>query len=375
MAETPDTDFSSNNIRLNAREWLVALGLFAFIILATPLLWRSSEHIETHPDYRVPYDLSNDYWVYDRHLRRLPAEAIAVVGDSVVWGEYVDRNGTVSHFLSEQTGRPFINAGVNGLYPLALEGLIKHHGAALQNRKVLLHCNLLWLSSPERDLQTPKEQTFNHPALIPQISPRIPSYHADTETRLVRTIENRVAFFTWVNHLQESHFDQKSIPQWTIAEAKNNPDSHPNNYANPLAQIQMTVPPEKTNDPIRGTASPRHKRWSGTRRELDWVPLETSLQWRAFQRLVRLLKSRGNDVYVVVGPLNQHMLTGENRTRFKKLGSGVAIWLTKYEIPHFAPDPLPSVQYADASHPLTQGYQQLAKKILTEKSFTDWLGH
>lgn len=374
MAETPDNDFSSNNIRLNACEWLMALGLFAVIILVTPPLWRSAEKIETHADYRVPFELSNDYWVFDRHTRRLPAEAIAVVGDSVVWGEYVDRNGTLPHFLSEQTGRPFINAGVNGLYPLALEGLIKHHGAALQNRKVLLHCNLLWLSSPERDLQTPKEQTFNHPALIPQISPRIPSYHADTETRLVRTIENRVAFFTWVNHLQESHFDQKSIPQWTIAEAKNNPDFHPNSYANPLVQIRMTVPPEKTNDPDRGTASPRHQPWSGARRELDWVPLETSLQWRAFQRLVNLLKSRGNDVYVVVGPLNQHMLAEENLVRFRELRSGVTAWLTKSKIPHWAGDALPTEQYADASHPLTQGYRQLAKTLAGEKSFNDWFG-
>ena len=375
MAETPDNDFSSNNIRLNAREWLVTLGLFAVIFLATPPLWRSVEHIETHPDYRVPYDLSNDYWVYDRHLRRVPAEAIAVVGDSVVWGEYVDRNGTVSHFLSEQTGRPFINAGVNGLYPLALEGLIKHHGAALRNRKVLLHCNLLWLSSPERDLQTPKEQTFNHPALIPQISPRIPSYNADTETRLVRTIENRVAFFTWVNHLQEAHFDSKSIPKWTTAQAADNPNAYPNSYANPLAQIRMTIPPEKTNDPERGLNSPRHQPWSGACRELDWVPLETSLQWRAFQRLVHLLKSRGNDVYVVVGPLNHHMLTETNRGRFKKLRGGVADWLKQSEILYFALDPLPSELYADASHPLTQGYQQLVKKILAEQSFMDWLGH
>jgi hypothetical protein len=374
MAKTPDNDFSSNNIRLNAREWLVALGLFALIILATPPLWRSAEKIEAHPDYRVPYELSNDYWVFDRHLRRIPAGAIAVVGDSVVWGEYVARTGTLSHFLNEQTGRPFVNAGVNGLYPLALEGLIAHHGQAIRNRKVLFHCNLLWLSSPERDLQTAKEQSFNHPALIPQFSPRIPSYHADTETRLVHAIKNRVAIFTWVNHLQEAHFEQQSIPQWTIAEAEDNPDAHPNSYANPLTQIRMTVPVKKTNDPERGLNSPRHQPWSGARRELDWVPLESSLQWEAFQRLVHLLKSRGNDVFVVVGPLNQHLLTEANQGRFKKLRGGVTNWLKQSEIPHFAPDPLPTEMYADASHPLTQGYQQLAEKILAEKSFKDWLG-
>jgi hypothetical protein len=376
MNNDPCTGSNSNNILLSLREWLVALVIFVVIVIATPILWRHSEKPKpSFPDYRVPYLLSNDYWVYDHHVRQMATETIPIVGDSVVWGEYVSRDGTLSHFLSEQADHSFANAGVNGLYPLALEGLIEHHGSSIRNRKVLLHCNLLWLSSPERDLQSPKEQVFNHPQLIPQFSVRIPSYHARIETRITREIGNRMPFLTWINHLQEAHFGQQSIPQWSVAQAEDNPDSYPNSYANPLAQIRMSIPGEPVNDPERGTDSPRHQSWAGSPQNLDWVALENSLQWHAFQRLVSRLQSRGNDVYVIVGPLNQHKLTVANRGRFLKLENGVGRWLSKNNVRYWIAATLPSKSYADASHPLTEGYRELAGKILGEQSFTEWLDH
>ncbi len=123
-----------------------------------------------------------------------------------------------------------------------------------------------------------------------------------------------------------------------------------------------------------GTSSPRHKPWTGNPQSLEWVPLESSLQWQAFQRLVGHLQSRGNDIYVIVGPLNQHKLTEANRARFLKLENDVGTWLKENNIPHWIADTLPSKLYADASHPLTQGYRELAEEILGGKSFTEWLG-
>ncbi|MDP7107110.1 MAG: hypothetical protein QGH41_08540, partial [Roseibacillus sp.] len=93
-----------------------------------------------------------------------------------------------------------------------------------------------------------------------------------------------------------------------VAEAEDDPEIYPNSYANPLAQIGMSVPGETADDPERGTSSSRHRPWGGSPQSLDWVPLGNSLQWQGFQRLVRQLQARGNDVYVVVGPLNQHKL-------------------------------------------------------------------
>src|SRR5437868_10428370 len=61
----PDTIALSNGIRLSGRQWL-GLGLFAALILAfAPSLWNRAEKFALEPDYRMPHDLSSDYWLYD----------------------------------------------------------------------------------------------------------------------------------------------------------------------------------------------------------------------------------------------------------------------------------------------------------------------
>ena len=59
------------------------------------------EHFETDADYRMPYSLSRDYWLYERRLERVEPSRIVLLGDSVIWGEYVLPDGTLSHFLNE----------------------------------------------------------------------------------------------------------------------------------------------------------------------------------------------------------------------------------------------------------------------------------
>ena len=98
-------------------------------------------------------------------------------------------------------------------------------------------------------------------------------------------------------------------------------------------------------------------------------------RWPYPDRLVRRLQARGNDVYVIVGPLNQHKLTEANRVRFLELENGAAMWLKKNGIQYWVADTLPSGSYADASHPLTRGYRELAEKMLDQESFTEWIAH
>src|SRR5437588_9174797 len=121
--EIPETPFV-NEMRLNARHWTVVFGILTIVTLLTPQLWKRLERFQTGPDYRIPYALSKDYWLYQRHLEQIAPTNVVVLGDSVMWGEYVLPDGTLSHFLNEQSGQPakFVNAGVNGLFPLALEG-------------------------------------------------------------------------------------------------------------------------------------------------------------------------------------------------------------------------------------------------------------
>ena len=367
-----------NAMRLSAREWLAVAAIVTVVLLATPWVWKKVERFDTSSDYRIPYPLSKDYWLYERRLDRLTPANIVVLGDSVIWGEYVRPDGTLPYFLSEQSGQPgrFVNAGVNGLFPLAFEGLIRDYGEPLRHRKVILHCNVLWMSSPKADLHTEKEERFNHAELVPQFFPRIPSYKADLNRRLAVVIEQHFTFSQWANHLQVAYFGQKNILTWTLEEDGATPSHWPNVYKNPLAQITFTVPTEPASDPERGPSTPRHKPWSTTGEgstRFEWVELDQSLQWAAFQRLVELLQSRDNDVLVIVGPFNEHVMAVENRQGFRQLRNGIAEWLTMNHIACVVPDALPSVLYADASHPLTEGYQHLANKLRSDVVFRKWL--
>lgn len=366
-----------NELRLTGRQWLLVGGIVLAFVLLAPRVWRAAERFDTGPDYRLPYVLSKDYWLYERRLGELPANRTVLIGDSVVWGEYVLPDGTLSHFLNQEAGQPdaFVNAGVNGLFPLALEGLVEHYGGALRHRKVILHCNLLWMSSPKADLSTKKEERFNHARLVPQFTPSLPCYRADASERLGIVMERNFPVLSWVNHLQCVSFNQKSIPDWTLEPGTGEVPTHPNAYKNPLAQLTLHVPAAPAADPERGPASARHKPWSTTGEgstRFEWMPLEASLQWVAFQRLTRLLRARGNDMLVVIGPFNEHMMAEDNRAAYRQLRDGVAAWLKENQVPAIVPEPLASPLYADASHPLTEGYRVLARQLQSDPAFQAW---
>ena len=372
----PETAFV-NEVRLRGSQWAIVFGIVLAVAALTPPIWKKVERFETGPDYRIPYALSRDYWLYQRRLARTGPGQIVVLGDSVIWGEYVLPDGTLSHFLNaEMGGDRFVNGGVNGLFPLALEGLVRCYTGPLRRQKVMLHGNVLWMTSPKADLSTDKEEQFNHAALVPQFSPRIPCYRADANDRLNAIVERNVPFLAWVSHLQNAYFGEKSIPKWTLAEEGGDPPVDPNAYRNPLSQITLTVPSAPPDDPQRGPRSPRHKPWSTNavgRTQFEWVPLENSLQWGAFQRVVNVLRERGNDLLVVLGPFNEHIMAPENRPGYSLTRDAIAAWLAQQQIPLVAPETLPSLLYADASHPLTEGYQLLAQRLSTDATFRKWL--
>ncbi len=377
LGDSPEIPFV-NEVRLSSRQWGVVFVILAFVVTLTPSVWKKLERFETGLDYRIPYALSKDYWLYEHRLQRLKPTNIVMLGDSVVWGEYVLPNGTWSHFLNQEAGATdlFVNGGVNGLYPLALDGLIRCYGRPLNRQKVILHCNVLWMTSPKADLSTEKEEPFNHAALVPQFNPRIPCYRADASERLNAIMERNIPFFEWVSHLQNAYFAQQSIPKWTLAEEGGDPPRYPNAYRNPFSQIALAVPIEPPGDPLRGPQSSRHKPWStnatGTTR-FEWVGLDQSLQWRAFQRLISTVHGRGNDVLVVLGPFNENIMAEENRPAYRKVRGEILRWFAQNKIPHVAPELLPSVLYADASHPLTEGYQLLATRLFADATFRNWM--
>jgi hypothetical protein len=378
-AGAKEIPFGVNEVRLNLRQWGIAFFIVGGFLLLTPRIWEKVERFDTGPDYRLPYQLSKDYWLYGRRLRQVSEpDKVIVLGDSVIWGEYVLPDGTLPHFLNQCTGATnrFINAGLNGLFPLAQEGLIKYYSGSLRKRKVLLHCNVLWMTSPKADLSTPKEEQFNHSGLVPQFRPRIPCYRADANERLSVLVERNVDFISWVGHLQNAYFGQQSILNWTLANDGGSPPDYPNSWKNPLSQIRLTVPAASAEDPQRGPASPRHKAWStdgqGTT-VFEWVDLDRSLQWQAFQRVLEELRERGNDILVLLGPFNEHMLAQENRGAYQQLRHGIIQWLKENRVAALVPEPLPGELYADASHPLTQGYELLSRQLCADVGFQEWL--
>lgn len=383
--EDPESPFGPNAMRLGPRPWIAFAVILLLLNFLVPRLWSRIERFAPGPDYRIPYALSNDYWQIGRWFKAAAApDRVVVIGDSVIWGEYVGADGTLPHCLSAQSGfeagKPdrFANCGVNGFFPLAIEGLVHHYGQGLRDSKVILEADVLWMTSPRRDLSAAKADTFNHTQLVPQFWPRIPTYRADLNERLGAVIQCNVGFLAWVGHIQNAYFDQKSVTDWTLADDGQSPPHYPNLWRNPLAQITMSVNPAPAADPERGPSSPRHVAWFKSGKEplaYDWVPLDRSLQWAAFQRTCDALRARGNDVFVLLVPFNEHMIVEDNRPAFRKTAGAIDAWLTEKKIPHLAPPTLPSELYADASHPLTAGYDQIAKDMYAQPEFRNWLAN
>jgi hypothetical protein len=67
------------------------------------------------------------------------------------------------------------------------------------------------------------------------------------------------------------------------------------------------------------------------------------------------------------------MLAEDNQEPYRKLRDGIVDWLRANHIPFVVPETLPSQLYADASHPLTEGYELLAKRLYASQSFQHWL--
>jgi len=359
-----EVPYSSNCVRLSPREWLVIGIVFPALLCLVPALWERIEKLTPEPDYRLPYELSSDYWLLGRYCRWACSRyETLVIGDSMVWGHYVSKDNTLSHHLNENAGRnQFANLGVDGIHPAALAGLLKYYGRDIKGKNVILHFNPLWMSSRKHDLQTDKEFHFNHPKLVPQFTPDIPCYKDSYSKRLRAVMERYITFLSWTSHLKIAYFENLALPRWTLEHPYNLPkfEIRPSN-----AGFQLV--------PAAGGSKfeiPRPEGAAGiAKQDFQWVEPETSLQWGFFQRSVELLKARGNTVFVLVGPFNEHIMKGKSIDTYQKLKSEIKSWLHQNNVPCYIPDALPSNLYVDASHPLSEGYAMLAKELFENESF------
>src|SRR5262249_7439422 len=131
-------------------------------------------------------------------------------------------------------------------------------------------------------------------------------------------------------------------------------------YDNPLKEIEHGLPPSDNtlrHEPISWIARGIKKQ------DFDWVELDTSIQWHFLRRAVEILQQRGNRVFVLLGPFNEHMLTVKGLRGYAKVKSEMEIWFRTGGIAYAVPSPLPTELYADASHPLSAGYALLAREL------------
>ena len=68
------------------------------------------------------------------------------------------------------------------------------------------------------------------------------------------------------------------------------------------------------------------------------------------------------------------MLTSKSLALYRSRKRQVGQWLRAQGVPHFIPEPLPSDQYADASHPLAVGYAELARRLYDDPAFVRFDG-
>jgi hypothetical protein len=353
----PEETTASNAVRLSGREWLVVLAFGLGIWLLAPALWRKFEHFEPGTDFRLPHALSNDYWLYERAARAASERGdVVVLGDSAIWGRYVPPEESLSSELTRQGGRQrFMNLGVEGMFPVALRGLVACYGKPFSGRTVLFQCNPVWLRNPRVDLEE-DEGPQNHTLLWPQFTPRIRLYREETSRRLGNLVDRNTDFGGWTDHLQVAYYDEKSLPFWTY--------DHP--YENPIAPLRrgLQIAADRPDDGDQDWKS------RGIGKQADpWVSLETSPQWRAFQETVRLLIARQCRLLILIGPFNEHMLTPASLEKYRRLKASIEAWLKDEAVAFLAPSALPSEEFGDASHPLKAGYQRLAAELLKDPFF------
>ena len=386
-------EFSSNAVRLSLGEWAIALALLVAVVLSLPWIVQRRQTFKPSADYRHPYQCGEDYWLYARYSRYAHSHyPIAVIGDSVVWGHYVEPEGTLTHFLNQEAGQEdglkpvlqqlvprFANLGLDGTRPMALAGLIEYYCRDLAGQGVILHLNPLWMSSDGADLhqrdagRVPRGHEgreeragekggarINHARLVPQIAHRPYGYQPSFDAVVGIAAERYLPYAAWVRHLRMVYFDNLGIESWSLE----------NPYRNPLSAVTLKLPqPEDRpeGDPVPWTRS------GVERQDFPWVPLDQSYQWERFRRAVDLLQARGNHVFVLIGPMNTHLMTEASRRRYDELRGEMEAWLEARAIPYSAPPALPSDLYADSSHPLEAGYARLAKELCQDARFREWL--
>ena len=346
--------YSSNAIRLSMKEITIGCIIFAIaVFLLLPLFWRHFENLEFDKDFRLSEKYRDDYWIYEKWANEA-AEKYPVIflGDSVIWGMYVNNASTLPAKLNRLAGKELVaNLAIDGMHSVALEGLLDNYAKNIKNKTVILHYNPLWMNSRDYDLSGRKPMRIHHPRLIPQFIDKPASYDEDLTARMDAVKEKNIAFFSLLNHIRLAFFDNSDFKEWIVE----------NPYSNPLKEIGKKL--EVCENEKNTNSNDDWSKKGITPQNWDWLTLEDSRQWKAFTRIINTLQNNNNKVLVMVGPINPYILTPESLAKYRKLQNDIKDFLDKKKIDCCIVPDMPSNTYADASHPLEKGYQIIADKL------------
>lgn len=346
--------YSSNAIRLTMKEIIAGIVIFAaFVFILLPLCWQQFEKFEFEKDFRLAEKYRDDYWVYQKWANEAAKKyPVIFLGDSVVWGMYVNNENTLPAKLNKLAGKEAVaNLAIDGLHSVAMEGLLENYAKSIKDKTVILHYNPLWMNSRDYDLSSEKPMRIHHPRLIPQFIDKPQSYDEDLTARMDAVKEKNFAFFSLLNHIRLAFFDNEDFREWMVE----------NPYANPLKELGKKL--EITEKDKTANSNDDWSKKGITPQNWDWIPLEKSRQWKAFTQIIDILKSNNNKVLVMAGPINPYILTPESLSKYRKLQSDIKNFLDKKNIACYIVPDMPSETYADASHPLEKGYQIIADKL------------
>jgi len=354
----------SNAAVLSWREWMVTFVLVAVVLSGLPSIWSKFEPVTDIANFRIPYDLSTDYWFYQKWVDSAVRQRQAlVVGDSFIWGEYVDANQTLSEQLNRAMGKEsFANLGVNGLHPTAALGLLANYGNKISGKKVIYYFNPLWIQSPEIDLQGEKELRLQHIKLLPQFDGSLRCYKADHRQRIEAVMERNISCLSWIQHINKTYFGNKDLKTWVL--------EHPYQYPfNGSSSLRPMIAKS-----LKAHSTPETWDERGIEpSDYPWVSLETSVHWANLKKIVQLLECRGNNVYVLIGTFNPYLMTQASLSRYHKLRQAMDQDLTSKKIRHWVVPDQPSNYYTDASHVVREGYAAIGNKLINEFGFQEWL--
>jgi hypothetical protein len=348
---------------MNKTKYILITIIIAAVMALTYILPLTIDYDFTE-NYRIPHSMNEDYYLYKKYSKHVSStDLIQVIGDSVIWGHYVDKDNTLTAHLNKTVEaidpdlphKKFMNMGLEGIFPAAMTGLIEKFSAGLKNKKIIVGFNLLWISSSKHDLSGEAENNINHKRLLPQVYPKIPAYNPNIEERLSAIISRSMPLIL-IEHIKMNRFREKNFYLWTM----DHPHNSIINYFSGTSSDIYSPPPVMKLDHT-------------DKQNINWTDLDKSVQWEFMLKTLIRLKKNKNDIFILITPFNTYMITDESSNKYYSIISNIREELTGIGMNFIIPEIHEKNFFADSSHFTSEGYRFIAESILNNDEFKKFI--